>query len=128
MNRHSTRSRSTATLICAIIALIWMLFCGGALKDAVSNVPTGNSSAAAGAQLGSMIALTMLTPFFIVGWLGTIFSWFAWLTNKSGLALAAAILYCVSLVLAPSYAFGLIPCIVLGYIGYAKIKKLKETT
>ena len=112
------RDRSTIALICAIIALVWMIFCGSAIGDVVSGVGADDTAA----QLGTMIGMAMLAPYFIVGWLATFFNWLGYFMNKSGFVLTAAILYCVALFLAISYGFGLIPCIILGFIGYVRIK------
>lgn len=126
MNNGTYRKRSATALICAIIALVWMLFCGSSLKEAISDMPAGDEFDKFTSQLSSMIAVRALTPFFIIGWLATIFSWVAFFMNQTALALTAAILYCVALILTPSYGFGLFPCIVLGFIAYFCIQTINE--
>ena len=118
--------KSKITLVGALLALLWMVFCVSAVGDFISDVPSGNDASAVGQQVGTAIGLVIMLPYFIVAWIGVIFYWVGWLVNKSGFVLTAAILLCVSLVLGITYGFGLIPSIVLAFIGYSKIKKAKK--
>ena len=70
------------------------------------------------------ITLALMGPHLIVLVIGVLFGWVGFLTTKSGFALAAAILYCVSAALALMNAALLVPAIVLGFIGYSNQKKL----
>lgn len=65
----------------------------------------------------------MLTPFMIVAWIGVIFNFVGWLTMRRGFVLTAGILMIVAVVIGFSWGFGLIPSIIMTFIGYARIGK-----
>lgn len=111
--------KSTILLISAILSLLWMILCSSTYGDVLEN---GLSDSVAVA-LGTVIGAAMLIPYMLIAWIGTIFNWVGWLTNKRAFALTAAILFCVALVLCIFWGFGLIPSIILSFIAYAKIKK-----
>lgn len=103
-------------LISAILALAWLILAFYAFFSATSSL---NGAAE---QIGAAIIGSIIIPLLIVGCLGLLFNVLGWALNKRGFVLTAGILYCVSLI-AITYNFGLIPSIVLTFIGYAKIKK-----
>lgn len=117
------KRRDMVLLIGAALALAWLIFSYMSVAEVVNSVPTGDSAEALGAQVGTALGLALLVPYFIVTALGVIFDWLGWLLNKRGFALTAAILFCVALPLGIGNAVGLIPSIVLGFVGYARLKK-----
>lgn len=52
------------------------------------------------------------------------FAWIAFFNNKRGMALTAAIMFCVAAVMFTMYAELCIPEIILGFIGYVRIGKI----
>lgn len=74
--------------------------------------------------IGGAIATAMVTPHMLFVGLGVVFSWVGFMFKKSWAALVAAILYCVGAILFLIYALFLVPSIILGFVGYAKQKKL----
>lgn len=117
------KRRDVVVLICAIFSMIWLLIVHSAVGDALNAAPIGDSAEELGAALGTAIGAAMMIPFFVIAFIGQIFNWVAWLTNRKGFMLTAAILYCVSLLFGFSNGLGMIVCIVLGFIGYARLKK-----
>lgn len=114
------RNRSKILLVCAILATIYSLY----LIFYFGSSMTSSDSAEA---VGGAIATALVTPHMICMTVGTIFSWLGFLLRKSWCALVGAILYCVSALLFMLYAIFCIPMIILGFVGYAKQRKiLKE--
>lgn len=120
---NGLKRRDMVLLIGAALALAWLIFSYMSVGEVVNSVPTGDTAEALGAQVGTAIGIALLMPYFIVTALGVIFDWLGWLLNKRGFALTAAILFCVALPLGIGNAIGLIPSIVLGFVGYARLKK-----
>lgn len=117
------KRRDVVLLIGAVICTAWLFVSYTIIGDMLEAAPTGDSAAELGAALGTALGAAMTIPFFILAFIGQVFNWVAWLTSRRGLALTAAILYCVSLLFGFSYGLGIIPCAVLGFIGYARLKK-----
>lgn len=107
--------KPTVLLVSAIIATLWIIFGIYSFADA-----TGSASGAA-EQIGTAIAGAMIIPFLIIAGLGLLFNWLGWALKKRGFAITAGVLYCVSLI-GFTYTFGLIPSIILTFIGVAKLK------
>lgn len=76
--------------------------------------------------LGGALATALVTPHMFVLALGALFAWIGFFARKSWAALVAAILYCVGALLFMLYMFFVIPSIILGFVGYAKQKKLNS--
>lgn len=117
------KRRDMMLLIGAVICTVWLLVSYTIIGDMLNANQPGDTAAELGAALGTAIGAAMTIPFFILAFIGQVFNWVAWLTSRRGLALTAAILYCVSLLFGFSYGLGMIPCIVLAFIGYARLKK-----
>lgn len=117
------KRRDVVVLISAIICMAWLLTSYTIIGDMLNAAPTGDSAEELGAALGTAIGAAMTIPFFIIAFIGQVFNWVAWLTSRKGFALTAGILYCVSLLFGFTYGLGMIPCIVLAFIGYARLKK-----
>lgn len=117
-NKESTKvmkKKPTILLVSAIIATLWIIFGFYSFSSATS----GASEAAE--QIGAVIAGAMIIPFLIIASLGALFNWLGWAFKKRGFAITAGVLYCVSLI-GITYTFGLIPSIILTFIGVAKLK------
>ena len=69
---------------------------------------------------GSM-AVAIVTPHILCCMLGVVFSWLAFFGNRRGFALTAAIMFCVAAVVFVMYATLMVPLIILGFVGYARI-------
>ena len=117
------KRRDVVLLISAVICTVWLYVSYTIIGDLLNANQPGDTAAELGAALGTAIGAAMTIPFFILAFAGQVFNWVAWLTSRRGLALTAAILYCVSLLFGFSYGLGIIPCAVLGFIGYARLKK-----
>lgn len=111
------KNRSKVLFICAILATAYVIYLicyfGGSM--------TSSDSAEA---IGGAIATALVTPHMVVIGTGAVFSWLGFFLRKSWGALVGAILYCVGALLFMLYAMFCIPLIILGFIGYAKQKKL----
>lgn len=117
------KRRDVVLLISAIVCTVWLLISYTIIGDMLNAAPTGDSAEELGAALGTAIGAAMTIPFFVIAFIGQVFNWVAWLTSRRGFALTAAILYCVSLLFGFSYGLGIIPCVVLAFVGYARLKK-----
>lgn len=117
------KRRDVVVLISAIICTAWLLISYTIIGDMLNANQPGDTAEELGAALGTAIGAAMTIPFFILAFIGQVFNWVAWLTSRKGFALTAGILYCVSLVFGFTYGLGMIPCIVLAFIGYARLKK-----
>lgn len=118
------RGKDKMLLISAIISTAWLIISFCIIRGALSAAPVGASEAEQlGYQIGTAMAAAMLVPFLVITAIGAIFNWCAWGTGKKGLALTAGILFSVSLIFGFSYALGVIPCVVLSFVGYARLKK-----
>ena len=117
------RRRDVVVLIGAVACMVWLLISYTVIGDMLNANQPGETAEELGAALGTAIGAAMTIPFFILAFIGQVFNWVAWLTSRKGFALTAGILYCVSLVFGFSYGLGMIPCIVLAFIGYARLKK-----
>lgn len=85
-----------------------------------SSMTSSDSSEA----IGGAIATALVTPHMLFIGLGAIFSWIGFFLRKSWGALVGAILYCVGAIIFLVYAVFCVPLIILGFVGYAKQKKL----
>ena len=72
---------------------------------------------------GTAIVMALMMPYLIVSCIGTILHAIGGFVYKRGLVLAGLIIECVSLLLGITWGFGFILAIILGFIGYAKMRK-----
>ena len=122
--REDTKQcRNNFALISAIIATLWMIVSISAFSNIASTVPTGDSAEAIGSQIGATIGILSQMPYLILMGLGIIFDWIGYWANKRGFMLTSAILFCVALLFSIFNGLGLIPCFILDFIGYSKMKK-----
>lgn len=75
--------------------------------------------------LGGAIAGALVMPHMILVLLGSVFTIIGGLKNKAGFALAGGILFSVGAAAFFMYAIFVVPMIVLSFVGYSKIKKIK---
>lgn len=111
--------RSKVLFVCAILATIYSLY----LIIYFGNSMISSDSAEA---IGGAIATALVTPHMIMMSLGAIFSWLGFFLRKSWGALVGAILYCVGALLFMLYAMFCIPLIILGFVGFAKQRKISK--
>lgn len=123
IKRDTRQYRNNFTLISAIIATLWMIVSISAFLNIASTIPTGDSAEAIGSQIGATIGILSQMPYLILMGLGIIFDWVGYWTNKQGFVLTSAILFCVALLFSIFNGLGLIPCFILDFIGYSKMKK-----
>lgn len=120
------KRRDVLLLIAAIICTVWLLISYNTIGGLLEANQPGETAEELGAAVGTAIGAAMTIPFFILAFIGQVFNWLGWIFNRRGFALTAGILYCVSLVFGFSYGMGIIPCIVLAFIGYARLKKKQK--
>lgn len=118
--------RSKVLLVGSVIAVLWFVIVCSSFADLMNAAPVGDEMEQAAYEIGTSIGLMLQMPFLIVAFIGTVFHCLAWLLNKKGFALTAGILFCVALPLGLGNALGYIPCIVLAFVGYSKLKKLQK--
>lgn len=113
------RKRSLILLIATVLSTAYAiyLFC----------YFVGATASASGIDvLSGAIATALVTPHAIMFLIGAIFGWIGYLFKKSWSALVAAILYAVGSLLFLSYIMFGAPILTLGFIGYAKQKKINK--
>ena len=120
------KKRNLLLLISAIICTVWLLTSYSVIGSLLDTNQPGETAEELGAALGTAIGAALMIPFFIIAFIGQVFNWTGWLFNRRGLALTGAILYCVSLFIGASYGLGIVPCVVLSFIGYAQLKKKQK--
>lgn len=112
------KNRSIALLIATVLATAYSIY----LLVYFNGV---NQSADGAAEaIGGAIATALVTPHMIMFLIGAIFGWLGVLLRASWGALVAAILYAVGTVLFITYIMFGAPIMIVGFIGYAKQKKL----
>ena len=85
----------------------------------------GDTASASGAEaIGGAIATALVTTHMIMFLIGVVFGWLGFFTKKSWAALIAGILYSVGTLFFLAYFIFGVPLLILGFIGYAKQKKL----
>lgn len=111
------KGRSKVLFVGTLLATIYVVYLAIYFGSSM-----GSSDAAE--ALGGAIATALVTPHMLITGLGVIFSWIGFFAKKPWGALVGAILYCVGAVLFLLYAVFSIIFIVLGFIGYAKQRKI----
>ena len=123
VKRDTRQYRNNFILISAIIATLWMIVSISAFSNIASTTPTGDSAEAIGSQIGATIGIISQMPYLILMGLGIIFNWICYFVRKYVFILTSAILFCVALLFSIFNGLGLIPCFVLDFIGYSKMRK-----
>ena len=104
-----------ATALTTAYAIYLICYFNGAMSSA------DETEALAGA-----IATALVTPHMVLMALGAVFGWVGVFLRASWSALVAAILYTVGAVLFIAYIMFSAPILILGFIGYAKQKKINK--
>lgn len=111
--------KSKCALISGFLGLIYLIYLlvhfGGTILGASSE----------SAAVGGAIATALVTPHIILVLLATIFTLIGAFINKAGFVLTGAILFCVAAAVFFLYAIFCVPMLVLGFVGYGKVKKIK---
>ena len=76
--------------------------------------------------LAGAIATALVMPHMILFLIGAVFGWIGLFFKKSWSALVSAILYSAGTLFFLAYAMFGVPILILGFVGYAKQKKLNK--
>lgn len=107
------KKRSLCLLLSVLIATAYLIY--------IAQYFLSGADTTAGA-----ISTMLVLPHIVILLIGVILGWISWVTRGTGFALASSILYCVSAVVFVMYAIFLVPSIILGFIGFARQKKLNS--
>ena len=112
--------RSVLLLISAIIGIAYLVY--SIFYWTGANTSSSDSAAAVGAGIATVLVL----PHLIFTALAVIFNVLGYFMSHRGFALTGGILYSVALVLFPLYFMFVLIEAILSFIGFAKLKKVKE--
>lgn len=108
--------KSKLLLVSWVLTLVYLVYI-------IASVVAFGDSGDSNEQAGATIAFVLMLPHLFLSLIGLIFNILGWSMNKSGFALAGAILYTVAMFLFIPYLFFLIIQTVLSYIAFAKMSK-----
>lgn len=114
------KNRSKVLFVTALMATLYVIYL-------VSYFTNGMGDLNSSEEVGGALATALVTPHIIIMGLGAIFSWIGFFLKKSWGALVGAILYSVGALAFMLYIIFCIPLIILGFVGYAKQKKISNT-
>lgn len=112
------KKRSKALIVATLLATVYAIYL------LVYFYGVNKSADGAAEALGGAIATALVTPHMVMFIIGAIFGWLGVCLKANWGALVAAILYTVGTVLFMAYIMFGAPILILGFIGYAKQKKL----
>ena len=121
------KRRNNLLLASAIVAVLALVLVLSNFASILNAPPAADEFEQAAYEIGTSIGIIAQMPFLIVAFIGTVFNWLAWFMGKKGFALTAAILFCVAVPLGVGNGLPYIICIVLAFMGYAKLKKAEFT-
>ena len=117
------KRKNVCLILSVIVAVIWviigfssMMSAGESFENEAENIEE------VGTQVGTAIGMALMMPYLIVSSVGALLHTIGGFVYKRGLVLAGLIIECVSLLLGITWGFGFILAIILGFIGYAKMK------
>lgn len=113
------KNRSKVLFVSALLASLYVIYLIIYFGSSMGDLNSGE-------ELGAAIATAMVTPHMVVIGVGAIFSWLGFFLRKSWSALVGAILYCVGTLMFMLYIMFGIPLVILGFVGYAKQKKINN--
>lgn len=113
------KNKNVCLIISILIAVIWVFVGISAMADAGSDLNSIDTAE----EVGTAIGMMLLMPYLIVSSIGALLHTIGGFVYKRGLVLSGLIIECVGLLLGITWGFGYIPAIILGFIGYAKMKK-----
>ena len=113
------KKRSKMLLISTLLATAYAIYL-------ICYFVGGTASADGTEALAGAIATALVMPHMILFSIGAIFGWLGVFLKKSWSALVAAILYSVGTLFFLAYVMFGAPILILGFIGYAKQKKINK--
>ncbi len=119
MEQKQKKKRSICLLISAILGVVYAIYLVSYFGGSVGTA--GSSSEA----LGAGLATALVMPHMVCAALAAVFNVLGWAMNHRAFALVGAILYTVALVLFPMYFMFVVVQMILSYIGFAQLKKIK---
>jgi len=117
------KKRAVVLLIGAIIAAVWFGIVCNSFGELMKPTAAGNEAEKLGREIGNSIGFVLHIPFLVASFIALLLNWLAWLLKSRGMAIACGVLYCVTLLLSIFNALGFIPCIILSFVGSAKLKR-----
>lgn len=120
--RKVKAKRSLCQFLSSIILIAYTIY----IVQYFFGISVDTSGESVTMSLGGSIATALVTPHMLFCAIASVFSIAGFLANSRAFALTAVILECVAAVLFVMYAPFLIPSIILGFIGYARIGALKR--
>lgn len=110
--------------------LAWVLAAAYGVYSIVywSGVGAETQSADAAEAIGAGLATLLVLPHVIFVVVGALFGVIGFFARSPGFVLTSAILYSVAAIVFLVYAVFLIPSIVLGFVGFAKQRKINRGT
>lgn len=111
--------RSKVLLVATALATIYAVYLISYFSGATTSADTAEA-------IGGAIATALVLPHMIMFIIGAVFGWIGLLAKKAWAALVAAILYAVGTFFFLAYAMFGVPILILGFVGYAKQKKLNK--
>lgn len=114
------KRRSKCTFVAALLATAYFIYLVVYFTGAI-----GGSEGAEAVGVGIATALVMPHMTFVL--LGLIFNWLGFSLRANWATLTGSILYCVALISFPLYFFFVLPSLILGFVGYAKQRKMNLT-
>ena len=115
--------RETILLISAVFATVWYIIVCAGFASILNAAPAGSEAEQLGYEIGAGIGLMLQIPFLITAFIGIVFNWLTWFMSKRGFAITAGVLFSVSVFLSIANAIGYIVCLVLCFIGAARLGK-----
>lgn len=114
------KGKSKILIVSAVLGIVYSIYLITYFSGSMSETNSVSES------IGGAIATALVMPHMICVVLATIFNSVGALRNKAGFALTGAILYSVGGVLFLMYMPFVIPMIILSFIGYSKLNKIKK--
>lgn len=113
------KTRSKVLFVATALATIYAIYL-------VSYFFGATASSEGAEAAGAAIATALVMPHMIMFLIGAIFGWIGFLAKATWSALVAAILYSVGTLFFLAYAMFGAPILILGFVGYAKQKKINK--
>lgn len=118
---ENNMKKSKCLLVSAIFGTLYLVYL---VYYFMSNISSSGDSYEA---LGAGIATAIVLPHMLTLALAVIFNWVGWAKNLRWAALTGGILYSVSAVLMLIYLLFEIVQIVLSFVGFAKLKAIRQS-
>jgi len=112
--------RSIALIVSAVLGVAYSVYIIAHFSGAIWGADSGAEA------IGGVIATALVTPHMVCVVVAAILNAIAAITNNRSFALAGGILYCVGAVLFLLYALFVVPSIILSFVGYARLERMKR--